>query len=140
MEDDSFPHFCKYNNITPEEFRKKLASKYIELITTYVNKSDTNIILSYSKDNEVTQFMKENGYTYLFTEKDPSMGREKNAIVDTIVSTVCNNVFIGNFKLENTSGSTFTYFVMKRLNEGVKCALVDLMAIDAPESVHMTPV
>ena len=137
MEDDSFPHFCTYNNITPEEFRQKLSSKYIEIITAHVDKSDTNIILSYSTDNEVIQFMKENGYTYIFNEKYHSIGREQNAIVDTIVSKTCNNIFIGNFNLTNVSGSTFSYFVAKRLNEGVKCVFVDIPYTTSCHSIDL---
>jgi hypothetical protein len=67
--------------------------------------------------NPVIDFLKEHYYSYRFTEKIFE-GREKNAIVDLLVSKKCNNVFIGY------SESTFSYYITKCLNETVKKILI----------------
>ena len=125
IEDDWIKHICSQTNIPFDEVRKLQTDKYIDGITRHIQKTDTTIILSSSTNNSVTQFMDDNGYSYRFTDKDPSIGRELNAIVDTIVSESCNNVFIGDFNFETMIGSSYTYFVAKRLSKSVKCIMID---------------
>ena len=67
---------------------------------------DETIILSASNTGSVIDFLNNNGYNYRFVDKYFA-GREKNAIVDLLVSRNCNNVFIGN------GGSTFSKYLNK---------------------------
>jgi ribosomal protein S9 len=140
LEDDAIRHWSKSNNMSENEFRMKLTQRYISMIKEHVDKTDVNLILSYSTDNGVLDFMKENGYRYMLTEKNPSMGREKNAIVDTLIAQACNNVMLANVNFNDSLGSSFSYFVAKRLMDNVKCVAVDIRDLGIADSVHMTPV
>ena len=132
IEDDWIKYHCSQTGVPFDVMRKVQADKYIDAIKRHIQKTETTIILSSSTNNIVTQFMDDNGYAYCFTDKDPSIGRELNAIVDTIVSESCNNVFIGDFDFKIVMGSSFTYFVVKRLSKNVKCIM-----IDQPNVVHI---
>jgi len=139
IEDDAIAFWCSYNKMTEDEFRKALGLRYISMITEHIDKSDTNLILSYSQDNAVLDFMKENGYTFLFTDKDPSLGREKNAIIDSLVAESCNKVMIGNMNLNTWTGSSFSYYVSKRLRDGVRCVCIDVNDLTIPTMIGITP-
>jgi hypothetical protein len=139
VEDDAIRHWCKSNEMSEDEFRTALAKRYIDIITEHVDKTDVNLILSYSTDNAVLDFMKENGYRYMLTEKDHSLGREKNAIVDTLVAQACNNVMLANMNFDDSLGSTFSYFVAKRLLDNVKCVAIDIRDLNIPDAIRMTP-
>jgi hypothetical protein len=139
IEDDAISSLCATSGANKDEFRKALADRYIDIITKHVEKTDVNLILSYSTDNAVLDFMKNNGYRFMCTEKDFSMGREKNAIVDTLVAQSCNNVMIANMSIEDSIGSSFSYFVAKRLMDNVKCVMLDLRDLSIPDVVRMTP-
>jgi hypothetical protein len=132
IEDDWIKYKCSQTGLPFDEMRKLQADKYIDVITRHIKKTETTIILSSSTNNIVTQFMDDNGYAYCFTDKNPSIERELNAIVDTIVSESCNNVFIGDFNFKIVMGSSFTYFVVKRLSKNVKCIM-----IDQPNVIHI---
>jgi len=113
VEDDieMFAQRCKMTN---DEYREELSKKYIYLIKKYIDKDSKNIILSYSLENPVIDFLRENGYKYYFVEK-VEKERELNALRDILVSDLCNSVFIGNFDLEKNRGSTFSYYIHRRL-------------------------
>lgn len=140
IEDDAIRHWCNSNEMSEAEFRTALTKRYIDVIKEHVDKTDVNLILSYSTDNGVLDFMKENGYRYLLTEKNLSLGREKNAIVDTLVAQACNKMMLANVNFSDSLGSSFSYFVVKRLMDNVKCVAVDIRDLKIPDSVHMTPV
>jgi hypothetical protein len=140
LEDDAIRHWSKSNNMSEDDFEKALTKRYIDIITEHIDKTDVNLILSYSTDNSVLDFMRENGYQYILAEKNPSLGREKNAIVDTLVAQSCNNVMLANVNFNDSLGSSFSYFVSKRLMDNVKCVAVDIRDLSIPDSVHMTPV
>jgi hypothetical protein len=139
IEDDAISSLCAISGANKDDFQKALADRYIDMITKHVEKTDVNLILSYSTDNAVLDFMKNNGYRFMCTEKDHSMGREKNAIVDTLVAQSCNNVMIANMSIEDSIGSSFSYFVAKRLMDNVKCVMLDLRDLNIPDVVRMTP-
>ena len=46
-------------------------------------------------------------------------GRELNAIIDFLVSKQCNNLFIGNFNINESRGSTFSYYITKIINKNI---------------------
>jgi hypothetical protein len=110
MEPDAISHWSKQNSTTEATFKQFLQQKYIELIEKYMSPEDEIIILSATFSNGVIDFLESNHYKYRFVEKF-FQGREKNAIVDLLVSRMCNNVFLGN------GGSMFSLYVSKMMVE-----------------------
>ena len=90
-----------------------------------MSETDENIIVSSSLSNGVIDFLNQNNYNYKFIDKFFD-DREKNAIVDLLVSKCCNNIFIGNFNIKNRNGSTFSYYIWKCINENVTKIYIDL--------------
>lgn len=119
LENDGISHWSKMNNLSHNNYKIFLENKYINIIKNYVSKTDENIILSSSLSNRVIDFLKNNNYSYKFTHKFFD-DREKNAIVDLLVSKCCNNIFIGNFNIKNNNGSTFSYYIWKIINNVTK--------------------
>ena len=101
IEPDAIKHWSEMNKIAYHAFEKLVSNKYIELIKTNINKNDATIILSSSKNNNVLDFLKLNGYKHFLCKK-PSPYREINAIFDLQLGKNCNQLFIG------AGGSTFT--------------------------------
>jgi len=135
LEDDSINHWSKMNHMTKTEFKIYIENKYIKLITLYINKNDNNIILSQSLSNRVIDYLKENNYKYIFSDKFFE-DREKNAIVDLLLYKKCNNTFIGNFHPEYLNGSTFSYYISVLLKSNIKQILVDLDNISHDECIY----
>jgi len=107
----------------------------IGVIKQYIDKDDDTIILSSSLTNGVIDFFEREGYCYTFTDKHFA-GREKNAIVDLLISKCCNNICIGNFKPVKLNGSSFSYFVLKLLDHDVKKIMIDLDRIQDVEIIQ----
>jgi hypothetical protein len=133
LENDGIVHWSKQNKMEPNNYRKYLENKYINLIKTHLSTIDENIIVSSSLSNGVIDFLKQNNYNYKFIDKFFN-DREKNAIVDLLVSKYCNNKFIGNFNFQNKNGSTFSYYMWKCMNPNVITIYIDL------DKVHNTAV
>ena len=135
LENDAIEHWSKNHKmnceLTPEEFRERWESKYIEVIKKNIGKTEENIILSYSTNNSVIDYLKENGYSYCFIEKQEDKGREWNAIIDFHIALYCNNIFLGIWNNETLEGSTFSYFI----SEKVKCKKIflDIYNLDKEE-------
>jgi hypothetical protein len=110
IEPDGLDHWSKMNNCNIPEFKLKLINRYIELIDRLINKTDKTIILSYDSNNEIIDYLKNNGYNYYYHEKNKNDNREENAIIDLLNSKYCNNVFIG------VGGSTFSETISKMIN------------------------
>jgi len=138
LEDDAIEYWSKLNNLSENDFKKKLEDKYIQLIEKYIDRSEKNIILSYSLDNNVIQYMLNNGYNVNFIPKNKELGREINALNDFLISKFCNNIFIGNYNPNflNEKCSTFSYYISKTINANVKQLLLDIQFINTPESIH----
>ena len=136
VEEDGAEHWGKMNNMEKNEFCAYIEKKYIDIISKNIDKHDYNIILSYSQNNNVIKYLDTNNYQYCFLEKDKSIGRETNAIIDLLLSNSCNNVFIGNFDMNKMWGSTFSYFIMSRLKSNIKVILVNLDKIKDDESYY----
>jgi len=134
LEDDAIQHWSNINGQTLEEFRESLSEKYIALIRKYIAPSDQNIVLSASLSNPVIEFMRNHGYSVVFSKKY-FKHRELNAIVDLLVAGHANHRFLGNFNPETLNGSSFSYYVAKR-NPHLERIYVDLDAIDKPEFVE----
>jgi len=110
IEDDGIEHWSKQNNMNPIIFKKMLLTKYIELIKNNIQQTDTTLVLSADTNNDIVQFMRENGYNIMFVDKkfkQHQNARELNAIIDLIIGKCCNNVFIG------CNGSTFSELLLK---------------------------
>ena len=135
VEDDAITHWSRINHMLENEFRDFIENKYIELIKRHIDKTDDTIILSSSSKNGVIGFLEREGYSYRFTEKH-FVGREKNAIVDLLISKCCNNIFIGNFNPVKLNGSSFSYFISKSLDNDVKRIMIDLDRIMDVEIVQ----
>lgn len=136
LENDGIVHWSRMNGMTQDEYRDCIEEKYIGLIKKYVKKDDVNIILSYTKNGRVFNFLNKNKYKSIFIPKNFKNMRELNAIVDFTVSKKCNNIFIGNFNPVHLNGSSFTYLIMRHLPNYVKQVLIDLDRIVEPEKTN----
>jgi hypothetical protein len=133
LEDDAIKHWSNMNGMSEHHYKEYIENKYIELIKKYISKTDQNIILSNSLSNRVINFLKDNNYVFKFSHKFFE-DREKNAIVDLLISKYCNNIFIGNFNVANLNGSTFSYYIGK-LIKNKRQVYIDLDHIYNDESV-----
>ena len=125
LETDAIRHWSKINNMSECDFTNFLEIKYILLIAKYFTITDEIIIVSDSLSNRVIDFLIDNNYTFKYSQKFFE-DREKNAIVDLLVSKNCNNMFIGNFNIVNMNGSTFSYYIGKLIEPCVKHIYIDL--------------
>ena len=135
LEDDGLLHWSKQNDMTINNFKSHLEEKYINLIKKYISNADENIILSSSLSNGVIDFLNNNNYNYRFIDKC-FKDREKNAIIDLLVSKCCNNIFIGNFNMKNLNGSVFSYYIWKYMTDAVTKIYIDLDNIYDDEVVN----
>ena len=115
LENDVY-FFANELKYTHAEYTQKLADLYIENIKANIDKNSTTILLSYDCENAVVDFMRDNGYKYIFIDKHEN-GRENNALVDFIAAQLCNGVFIGNYNLEKMRGSTYSYYIMRMMEK-----------------------
>lgn len=137
LEEDALNHWCQQNNMERGEYKLALEIKYIELIKKYVQKDELNIILTYSSENPVLTYIKENGYPFVYINKNINKKqREVDAIKDLLLSTKCNNIFIGNFYIKTMKGSSFSYYILKKLElPTIKKIAISLDNIIEPEDV-----
>lgn len=135
LEPDMTYNMSVHNNMTEPEYIKKLEDNYINLIKKYFTKENIIIILCYTKDNGVTNYLKENGYEYYLTKKLIFDGREPHAIIDLLVGEKCNNVFIGNWNHEKQIGSTFSYVLDVKMDIDVKRVFTNIYNINQKEIV-----
>lgn len=126
LEDDALEYWGKVNKMTKHEYKNYIENKYINLISKHIGKNDNTIILSYCINNNVIEFLKNNNYKFHLVSKRKWYGREQNAIVDILVAQHCNNVFIGNFHVNKLNGSTFSYFILQKLNDTILKIMLDL--------------
>jgi len=126
LEDDGISHWSMMNAIPQNDFKFLLEDKYINIIKNNIlHDQETIILSSNSKSNRVINFLDDSKYNYKIFDKFFE-DREFNAIVDLLVSKCCNNIFIGNYNLNNNNGSTFSYYISKLLNNDVKKICIDL--------------
>jgi hypothetical protein len=127
LESDALNHWSKKNNLPLLTFKNNLEEKYIKLIKNNIKKDEINIVLSYSSQNKVTHFLRDEGYKYFVTNKNIENGREISALIDLIIGNICNNVFIGNFNLNLLNGSSLSYYLIQNFsNKKIKLGLIDL--------------
>jgi len=136
IENDSIQHYSKMCKMTEAEFLKIAEEKYISLIQKHFSREEEIILLSYSTQNGVIDFLKKNKYSYHFIEKDRSKGREWNAILDLHIALACNNTFIGGWNPQKLNGSTFSYIISQKLSKEVKKVMLDLDFIQNDEIIY----
>jgi hypothetical protein len=134
LEDDGIEHWSVQNNMTQNNYKTYLEEKYINLIEKHFSKTDYSIILSHSHSNGVIDFLTQHNFTYKFVDKFFG-DREMDAIVDLLVSSYCNNIYIGNFNIERLSGSTFSYYIGKCMKNPVTKIYIDLDRICDKECI-----
>ena len=136
VEEDAIKHWSRQNNMNPLFFKNIIERKYINNIYKYINKNDMTILLTYSTQNGVVDFLKNNGYNYHISRKVKEWGSELNAVKDTNMIELCNNIFIGNFNLEKLNGSSLSYFLLNKIKKSnIKRILIDVDRILMPEQV-----
>jgi len=128
LENDAIKHWSKINNTTEQNFKNYIENKYINLFKKYITNTEQNIILSSALNPRVINFLRENNYNFKFIPKF-FKDREKNAIIDFLVSKSCNNIFIGN------GGSTFSFYIDKTIQNNIKKIFIDLDNIFNDECV-----
>jgi hypothetical protein len=136
IEDDAIKHWSISNKIDINIFKQKIIDKYINIIKKYLDPNDTTIILSGCLNNKVIDFMKDNNYKYIFTDKDLNIGRELNGLLDLIIGGNCNNIFIGNYNPVCKNGSSFSYILSQNLNSKIKQILVNMDKINDQEIIY----
>jgi hypothetical protein len=107
-------HLHVERNIIQEEYNINLQNKYIELIKHYFSKDDIIFVLSYDLNNNIINYLKENGYEFYTTKKNIFNGNEEHAIIDLLICEKCNNYFISNFEIYKDS--LFNYLLYIRNN------------------------
>lgn len=110
IEDDVLTHYESRLNMDKELLRIIVENKYINLIKKYFNKDDLIIILTYSLNNSVIDFLNNNGYKYIINEKK-SDDREISAIYDLMLGEYCNNYYICIWE------SSYSYTLFSRINK-----------------------
>jgi len=110
LEDDAISHWANINKMTKETFKEIMEDKYIFEIKSRIEKEDNIVILASNYDNNVIQFLKENGYNYILTPKMDKC-RDVAAIYDLHIGQYCNNVYI------LTYDSSFSYTLWYRIYE-----------------------
>jgi len=127
-EDDALDWWSKQNGMNIETFKNTLELKYISLIEQHIPKDDHIILLTYKTDSSIIKYLNSNTYSFSFTTKSLE-GREANALVDLIIGSRANGVFIGNFNPNRLRGSSFSYTILQMMDSHRKKVLVDLDSI-----------
>lgn len=119
LEEDALDIFSREMGIHRDVYKFINEHRYIECIKEYIDKSVMTIVIG-SKNNRVIDFLRENKYIFMATNKIFDK-REINAVIDLNIGFECNKVFIGSFD------STFSYTIMCRLlKKDIFCCLIDM--------------
>ena len=110
IESDGIQWWSNQNSMPAEKYQALIECKYISLIKKYINIYDNTIILCADTNNKVIDFLKNNNYQFFIHNKDSSLGREINALIDLCIGENCNNIFLAPIKC-----STFSYTLKNRL-------------------------
>jgi hypothetical protein len=136
-EADAMEHWGKLNNMTSSEYQTLYETKYINCVRKNINKSDVNIVLtSLKENNNIIETLKYEGYQIYVHSNIEHIGRELNGLIDMLIGTSCNQLFIGNFNPHTLQGSTFSYTLFNILREHHLSSLV-LNMDDIHEDVHL---
>lgn len=138
LEYDAIKHWACENHMTEVAFYDLLAEKYLEAIQRHME-GGVVLVLTHNRDNRVVDCLDAMKRPYVFLEKDPTKGREWNAVRDMAAAEQYGNgVFIGNFDKHRMQGSTYSYFLMKKCRFQ-KHVLMDIERIHEEPLVVATP-
>jgi len=137
--------FKKFLNININE----IYGKFIDVIKRYILKHEKTILLynDFNTDiidknninnyvNPVLHFLHHNGYDYCVSKNLPVFGSEINSNINLAIGKKCNNVYIGNFNINQLNGSDFTYTLIQQMNHNVKHVLIDVNNIKNKEQLN----
>lgn len=114
LEEDLIKSLANEEKCSLEHCKSVLEKKYIHIIEKYFNKNDIIIILAHNFNNEVINYLKNNGYKYILTD-NLDENRDVSAAIDlTLGSITCNNIFMLYFQ------STFSFILMHKLKNKIK--------------------
>ena len=116
-------------------YKNEVDNKFINIFNKYIDKNDQTILLTYSKNDIVINYLKENNYSIFERDRSFMYCRELQAIIDLLIGDICNNIFIGAWNIDTKSGSTFSYYLYKRILKSKKTILIDLYNISSDEKI-----
>jgi len=116
-------------------YKNEVDNKFIDIFNKYIDKNDQTILLTYSKNDTVINYLKENNYSIFERDRSFMYCRELQAIIDLLIGDICNNIFIGAWNIDTKSGSTFSYYLYKRILKSKKTILIDLYNISSDEKI-----
>lgn len=121
LENDAVECFSKELNIDPYVYKYINEYRYIKCIEKHIDKNTMIYVLTSDENNRVIQFLKENNYKFMTTQK-VFQDRDVNAIIDLLIGCYCTKTFIGSFD------SSFSYTIMSKLcnkHNGIESYLID---------------
>lgn len=143
LDNDIFKKFLNINEIY---------GKYIEVIKRYILKDEKTILLynDYNSDiisknnqqntsnyvNPLVHFLHHSGYNYCVSKNLIVFGSEINTNINLGIGKKCDNVYIGNFNINQLNGSDFTYILIQQMNHNVKHVLIDVNNIKNKEQLN----
>jgi hypothetical protein len=113
---DDIKYWADINKIDIKVFEQIIVDKYINIIKDNLDSNDMIILIS-NYNNKIIDFLENNNYKYIFTNKDETI--LINGIIDLIIGGKCNNIFIGD------NNPSFSYILSKNLDKNIKQILVD---------------
>ncbi len=96
IEDDAIEHWSKQNNMDNKTYKKELIIKYKYLIDKYLDNKTPLVLLTYSLNNEVIDYLKKKKFKIYFREKIKEDGREINALYDFLIGESTSGIFMGS--------------------------------------------
>lgn len=120
-----------------KDFKTMLDTKYTDAIQKAFGPEECDVIVltENPEQNSVVEWMRQNGYHVHYLPK-PTKERELNAICDLQMGRFCDHTFIGACNVENTSGSSFSYFLFCMMPPEVVKICIDLDHMERDPSIH----
>jgi len=143
LEPDSINHWSRVNKLNHKEFYNKLVQKYNKIISENIIETQDVFLLIHDLDHTIITDLRqkynvknlEYGKSDLIYKHIKYSGREISAIVDLLIGSYCNDIFIGCHSLKYNRGSTFSLTLLA-LNNSKKNILIDLDDINREEEIY----
>lgn len=98
----------KYAGLNIEEYKYKLSQTYIHIISEFMKKDETILIIGKRENQVVNDFLKNNNYTCKVDILTDSFKEIE------LLHYSCKT-FVGNFDLEKLTGNNYSYYLSKKL-------------------------
>ena len=143
LEPDAINYWSKVNKLSNSNFYNQLSDKYYNLISNNVSDKSEIYLLIHEYNHSIIEKLKQK-YNIKNITFDKSeliysyikySGREISAIIDLLIGSLCNNVFIGCHSLKYNRGSTFSFILLALMNNK-KNILIDIDNISNIEEIH----